>query len=133
MYEDNTTGKVTDEWFIQLSHKYEVERMELKMKITEFRERLNSIGTMQQNKEQFIRVVRRSMEMKTLTVPLLRELIEKISVHETEGAGKNLLRTYMRKPIDAKNRVSITQIRYEHSIWCGKQDLNLHEVAPIRT
>lgn len=119
MYEDNTTGKVTDEWFIQLSHKYEVERMELKMKITEFRERLNSIGTMQQNKEQFIRVVRRSMEMKTLTVPLLRELIEKISVHETEGAGKNLLRTYMRKPIDAKNRVSITQIRYEHSIWCG--------------
>ncbi len=116
MYEDNTTGKVTDEWFIQLSHKYEVERMELKMKITEFRERLNSIGTMQQNKEQFIRVVRRSMEMKTLTVPLLRELIEKISVHETEGAGKNLLRTYMRKPIDAKNRVSITQIRYEHSI-----------------
>ncbi len=26
VYEDNATGKVTDEWFIQLSRKYEVER-----------------------------------------------------------------------------------------------------------
>ncbi len=31
--EDNATGKVSDEWFMQLSHKYEVERMELKSKI----------------------------------------------------------------------------------------------------
>ena len=34
LYEDNATGKVSDEWFMQLSHKYEVERMELKSKIT---------------------------------------------------------------------------------------------------
>ena len=27
LYEDNVSGKVTDEWFMQLSHKYEVERM----------------------------------------------------------------------------------------------------------
>lgn len=27
LYEDNATGKVTDEWFMQLSHKYEVERI----------------------------------------------------------------------------------------------------------
>ncbi len=89
LYEDNATGKVTDEWFMQLSHKYEVERLELKSRIAEFRERLNSIGTMQQNKEQFIRAVRRFMEMKTLTAPLLRELIEQITVYETEGVGKN--------------------------------------------
>ena len=30
LYEDNVSGKVTDEWFMQLSHKYEAERMELK-------------------------------------------------------------------------------------------------------
>lgn len=89
LYEDNATGKVTDEWFMQLSHKYEVERLELKSRIAEFRERLNSIGTMQQNKEQFIRAVRRFMEMKTLTASLLRELIEQITVYETEGVGKN--------------------------------------------
>ena len=89
LYEDNASGKVTDEWFMQLSHKYEVERMELKSRISKLRERLNSIDTMQQNKEQFIRTVRRFMEMETLTAPLLRELIDKITVYETEGTGKN--------------------------------------------
>ena len=89
LYEDNASGKVTDEWFMELSHKYEVERMELKAKIAELRKRLNNIGTMQQNKESFINAIRRFMEMKKLTAPLLRELIDKITVYETEGVGKN--------------------------------------------
>jgi hypothetical protein len=32
IYEDNATSKISDEMFMQLSHKYEVERMELKEK-----------------------------------------------------------------------------------------------------
>ncbi len=89
LYEDNASGKVTDEWFMQLSHKYEVERMELKAKIAELRKRISNIGTMQQNKENFINAIRRFMEMQKLTAPLLRELIDKITVYETEGVGKN--------------------------------------------
>ena len=89
LYEDNASGKVTDEWFMQLSHKYEVERMELKAKIAKLRKRISNIGTMQQNKENFINAIRRFMEMKKLTAPLLRELIDKITVYETEGVGKN--------------------------------------------
>ena len=89
LYEDNASGKVTDEWFMQLSHKYEVERMELKAKIAELRKRISNIGTMQQNKENFINAIQRFMEMKKLTAPLLRELIDKITVYETEGVGKN--------------------------------------------
>ncbi len=89
LYEDNVSGKVSDEWFMQLSHKYEVERMELKAKIAELRKRISNIGTMQQNKENFINAIRRFMEMKKLTAPLLRELIDKITVYETEGVGKN--------------------------------------------
>lgn len=89
LYEDNATGKVTDEWFMQLSHKYEVERMELKSKIAELREHLNGLSTMQQGKEQFIGAVRKFMEMQKLTAPLLRELIDHIDVYETEGTGKN--------------------------------------------
>lgn len=89
LYEDNASGKVTDEWFMQLSHKYEVERMELKAKIAVLRKRISNIGTMQQNKENFINAIRRFMEMKKLTAPLLRELIDKITVYETEGVGKN--------------------------------------------
>ena len=40
IYEDNAAGKVTDEFFMQLSHKYEVERMELKGRISALRRRL---------------------------------------------------------------------------------------------
>ena len=89
LYEDNATGKVSDEWFMQLSHKYEVERMELKTKIASLNERINNLGTMQQNKDRFISAIRRFMEMQKLTAPLLRELIDEITVYETEGVGKN--------------------------------------------
>ncbi|OJU16246.1 MAG: hypothetical protein BGN88_00090 [Clostridiales bacterium 43-6] len=89
LYEDNVNGKVTDEWFMQLSYKYEVERMELKEKITALREKLISIGAMKSNKDHFIGAVRKFMEMQMLTAPLLRELIDHIDVHQIEGIGKN--------------------------------------------
>ena len=89
LYEDNAIGKVTDEWFMQMSHKYEVERMEMKAKITELRDNLDSLGRMTQNKDRFIAAIRKFVEMEHLTAPLLRELIDKIVVYETEGNGKN--------------------------------------------
>lgn len=89
LYEDNVEGKVTDEWFMQLSHKYEVERMELKAKIAEYKERLRRLAENNRNKENFISAVRKFMEMKELTPALLHELIERIEVYETEGTGKN--------------------------------------------
>ena len=89
LYEDNATGKVSDEWFMQLSHKYEVERMELKSKITALRKKLSESGKQQQQRESFILAVQRFMQMDYLTAPLLRELIDHIDVFETEGTGKN--------------------------------------------
>lgn len=89
VYEDNATGKVTDEWFMQLSQKYEAERMELKDRIAEAKEKLRTMDTREQNKEHFIAAIRRFMEMDCLTAPLLRELIDKIYVYEVEGTGKN--------------------------------------------
>lgn len=89
LYEDNVSGKVTDEWFMQLSHKYEVERMELKSKIAEIKEKIHNLSTMEQNKEHFIKAIRRFMDMQKLTAPLLRELIDEITVYETQGVGKN--------------------------------------------
>ncbi|MBE6776154.1 MAG: DUF4368 domain-containing protein [Ruminococcaceae bacterium] len=89
VYEDNAMGKVTDEWFMQLSHKYEVERLELKTKISELKEQIDNLSSMEQNKESFISAVRKFMEMKTLTGPLLRELIDHIDVYHIEGKGKN--------------------------------------------
>lgn len=89
LYEDNATGKVSDEWFMELSHKYEQERITLKQKITDYRTQLSELSSDEQNKTSFISAVRKFMEMKTITAPLLRELIDHIDVYETQGVGKN--------------------------------------------
>ena len=89
LYEDNSSGKVTDEWFMCMSHKYEVERVELKAKIPELRNQIGSLEKAQKGKEIFIAAIRKFMQMETLTAPLLHELIDRIEVHEIEGTGKN--------------------------------------------
>ena len=48
LYEDNASGKVTDEWFMHMSRKYEVERAELKVKISKLRDDI----VLLKNKEQ---------------------------------------------------------------------------------
>ncbi len=89
VYEDNAAGKVTDELFMQLSHKYEVERMELKGKIFSLRKRLLEMDSAQKGRDAFLVAIRKFMEMERLTAPLLRELVDHIDVYETEGTGKN--------------------------------------------
>jgi len=89
LYEDNATGKVTDEWFTHMSHKYEVERTELKIKIFNLREKVANMQTVQHSKDMFIGVVRKFLDMDTITAPLIHELIDHIDVYEAEGKGKN--------------------------------------------
>lgn len=47
LYEDNVNGKVTDEWFMQLSQKYEVEQLELKSKMNGCRDKLRELQSVQ--------------------------------------------------------------------------------------
>ena len=89
LYEDNVEGKVTDEWFMRLSQKYETEQEELKRQMLELTEQLDRIDQMQTAKDDFLRAIRKFMEMQTLTPILLRELIEKIEVFPVEGKGKD--------------------------------------------
>ena len=89
LYEDNISGKVSDEWFLQLASRYETERMELKAKIASLRDELSAMGTAQKGRDTFLAAVRRFMDMDTLTAPLLQELIDRIEVHEMEGRGKD--------------------------------------------
>ena len=74
---------------MQLSHKYEVERMELKAKIKALRQKLSECGQRELERENFTSAIRRFMRMDRLTAPLLRELIDHIDVFETEGTGKS--------------------------------------------
>ena len=89
LYEDNATGKVTDEWFTHMSHKYEVERTELKVRIFNLREKVANMQTVQHSKDMFIGAIRKFLDMDTITAPLIHELIDHIDVYEAEGKGKN--------------------------------------------
>ncbi|MCQ2485789.1 MAG: recombinase family protein [Clostridia bacterium] len=89
LYEDNTDGKVSDEWFSEMSRKFENERTELKTKIAAIRTKLSTMENAQQGKNKFIASIRKFMSMQYLTAPLLQELIDHIDVYETEGKGKN--------------------------------------------
>ncbi len=89
LYEDNVIGKVSDEWFVELSHKYEKERMDLKAKIADTRYRIEELKNNNSEYEKFISTIRRFMQMDNLTSPLLRELIDHIDIFETEGTGKS--------------------------------------------
>lgn len=63
--------------------------MELKAKIASLRDELSAMGTVQKGRNTFLAVVRRFMDMDTLTAPLLQELIDRIVVYGAEGTGKN--------------------------------------------
>lgn len=89
LYEDNVIGKVSDEWFVELSHKYEKERMDLKAKIADTRHQIEELKNTNSEYGKFISAIRMFMQMDNLTSPLLRELIDHIDIFETEGTGKS--------------------------------------------
>lgn len=89
VYEDNVNGKVTDDWFMRLSHKYEVEQEELKKQMFDLKNKIERLDTAQNSSGSFIRAILKFMTMQTLTPIVLQELIDKIEVFPIEGTGKN--------------------------------------------
>lgn len=89
VYEDNVNGKVTDDWFMRLSHKYEVEQEELKKQMFDLKNKIERLDTAQNSSGSFIRAIRKFMTMQTLTPIVLQELIDKIEIFPIEGTGKN--------------------------------------------
>ena len=89
VYEDNVNGKVTDDWFMRLSHKYEVEQEELKKQMFDLKNKIERLDTAQNSSGSFIRAIRKFMTMQMLTPVVLQELIDKIEVFPIEGTGKN--------------------------------------------
>ena len=89
LYEDHAENKVSEEWFMHMSQKYETERLELKNKISRLRKELAEADELKLGQESFVNAIRRILEVQVLTRPLLQELIDHIDVFETEGVGKS--------------------------------------------
>ncbi|MCI8346305.1 MAG: DUF4368 domain-containing protein, partial [Clostridia bacterium] len=84
IYEDNISGKLTDERFRNLSFNYDKEQKELKLKIEQLSKEINNTEKKTADLTQFISNVKKYTEITELTPEILNELIEKILVHQAE-------------------------------------------------
>ena len=89
VYEDNVAGKLSDERFMKLSQKYDEEQQQLKKEIAQLQCQCDQEEQHTLHKEQFLKAVRKFMQMKTLTPVILHELVERIDVYHAQGTGKN--------------------------------------------
>ena len=82
LYEDNVNGKISDERFMEMSADYEQEQRELKDRAAALQAELDKSQAATVNAEKFMGIVRKHLAFEELTPTLLREMIEKIVVHE---------------------------------------------------
>ena len=88
LYEDNISGKLSDERFIKLSHDYELEQMNLTNIVETLRQEIRKQEQQKVNVKQFIAVVRKYTDMQQLTASVLREFIDHIEVSQTDKQTK---------------------------------------------
>ena len=82
IYEDNISGKITDDRFATLSLNYEKEQKDLKEKINELATTIDKTKQEKINLTAFIDKVKKYTEIKELTPEIVNELIDKIYVYE---------------------------------------------------
>lgn len=84
IYEDNVSGKISDERFSRISRRYEDEQKELTEKIKQLRSEIEKQSSRTMTTDMFISLVRKYTRAKKLTPRMLNELVEKIEVFNAE-------------------------------------------------
>ncbi len=82
LYEDNISGKLSDERFIKLSRDYELEQTNLTNLVEHLRQGVKEQEKQKVNVRQFIAAVRKYTDMQQLDASILREFVDKIYVSE---------------------------------------------------
>ena len=84
IYEDNVSGKLSDDRFAKMSRRYEDEQKELAEKIKKLRSEIEKQSSRSMTTDMFIGLVRKYTRARKLTPRMLKELIEKIEVFNAE-------------------------------------------------
>ena len=82
MYEDWSTGRITEYNFHMLSEKYQGEQQELDTKIQQLHEAMVATAQTAVDAEKWVGLMKQYVNPTELTAELLNTLIEKILVHE---------------------------------------------------
>lgn len=81
LYEDNITGKLTDERFRKLSLDYENEQRDLNGQVVLLREEIEAAESKSADVSRFLSIVKQYTEIPELTPFILHEFVEKIVIH----------------------------------------------------
>ena len=81
IYEDNASGKLSDERYATLSLSYEEEQKTLKAAVPEMQAYLETETDKAESLQRFIQKVKQITELKTLTPELIHEFVDKIVVY----------------------------------------------------
>ena len=84
IYEDNVSGKLSDDRFAKMSRRYEDEQKEISEKIKTLRAEMDKLSSKSVTADMFISTVRKYTRAKVLTPRMLNELIDHIEVHQAE-------------------------------------------------
>ena len=84
IYEDNVSGKLSDDRFAKMSRRYEDEQKELAEKIKKLRSEIEKQSSRSMTTDMFIGLVRKYTRARKLTPRMLNELIDKIEVFNAE-------------------------------------------------
>lgn len=84
IYEDNVSGKLSDDRFAKMSGRYEDEQKELAEKIKKLRSEIEKQSSQAMTTDMFISLVRKYTRTRKLTPRMLNELVEKIEVYNAE-------------------------------------------------
>ena len=84
IYEDNVSGKLSDDRFAKMSHRYEEEQKELSEKIKKLRSEIEKQSSRATSTDMFVSIVRKYTRARKLTPRMLNELVEKIEVYNAE-------------------------------------------------
>ena len=84
IYEDNVSGKLSDDRFAKMSRRYEEEQKELSEKIKKLRSEIEKQSSRATSTDMFVSIVRKYTRAKKLTPRMLNELVEKIEVYNAE-------------------------------------------------
>ena len=92
IYEDNVSGKLSDERFVKLSQGYEAEQKDLQSEIEALRMELSQEEQQSVNVKSFLSTVKKYTEIPELTSEIVHEFIDRIIVHEADkSSGKRIL------------------------------------------
>ena len=84
IYEDNVSGKLSDDRFAKMSRRYEEEQKELSEKIKKLRSEIEKQSSRATSTDMFVSIVRKYTCARKLTPRMLNELVEKIEVYNAE-------------------------------------------------